>query len=175
MRLSIRAEQMEEIEKKTQDRFVRRIALHLRENYADAEVILADEEKYTVSTLPKGTLTELVKTGIARARTFQMTFESSIAAFTALMFEISPNFYTNSMCQVILTDEGVEPNKRIDPLLEVLSEKSIKTMKSKYDPKAWKLDKDEIEKAEQPPENPIPPTNAETPDNIDFLATIKVN
>lgn len=165
---------MSEIEEKTQDRFVRRIARHLLEDYSEAIVILPDEEKQTVAALPKKTLRDLVRTGVARARHQRFTFESSIAVFTALMFEVAPNFYTNSMCQVILNDENAEPNERIDLLVSVLSEKTVTTMKEKYDPKAWKLD--ESEKVVQPlPENIETPTEADKTQNTDFTATVKIN
>ncbi len=173
MRLSIRAEQMSALETETQEKFVRRIAAHLLENYADSEVILPTQEKLVVSALPKKSLRKLVRTGIVRARKYKLTFESSISAFTALMFEISPNFYTNSMCQVILNDEGTEPNSRIDYLLDVLSEKTVKTMKEKYDPEAWKLEEGE-ENIKPPAENPVPIVNSEVVEDIAFLETVKI-
>ncbi|HRH41120.1 MAG TPA: hypothetical protein PKY82_05705 [Pyrinomonadaceae bacterium] len=165
---------MSEIEEKTQDRFVRRIARHLLEDYSNATVFLPDEEKLTVSTLPQKTLRDLVRTGIARARHQRFTFESSIAVFTTLMFEVAPNFYTNSMCQVILNDENAEPNERIDLLVSVLSEKTIETMKGKYDPKAWKLDESE-KIVQQAPEIKETPVEVDKPQNTDFTATVKIN
>lgn len=128
------------IESETQERFVRRIAAHLLAEYSTATVILPNTERFTVNTLEKETLFELVRIGITRARIYKMTFESSIAAFTALMFEISPNFHTNRICQVVFNDDQVAPNDQIELLMNTLTDKSILSMQENYDPVSWKLD-----------------------------------
>ena len=138
MRLSIRNEQMSVIEAVAQEKFVRRIAAHLLEEYSKAVVILPVDEKFTVDELPEETLYDLIRVGIERARGHGLTFESSIAAFTAVMFEIAPNFDTHQLCQVLLNDEEVEPNARLDELLNVLTEKNWESIRTDYDPKAWK-------------------------------------
>lgn len=169
MRLSIRTEQMSFIESETQEKFVRRIAAHLLAEYSNAAVILPDGGKSTVSGLPKETLLELARIGIARARTFKMTFESSIAAFTALMFEISPNFHTNRICQVIFNDDQVQPNDQIELLVNTLTEKNILNMQENYDPAAWKLDDVPDEQ-----ENTESTGNLNEPNEFDFMKTVKV-
>jgi hypothetical protein len=172
MRLSIRAEQMTAIELETQEKFVRRMAAHLLEAYPKAIVILpAGEEKQTVDTLPKETLLELVRIAIARARSYDLTFESAIAGFTALMFEIAPNFHTSRICQVVFNDAEIEPNVKIDLLVSMLTEKNVVTMQEHYDPAAWKLD--------EVPETENPAPGAETanppePNNTDYLETVKI-
>ena len=171
MRLTIRAEQMSEIEQGTQEKFVQRIASHLLEDYPDAVVILPSEEKFTVDTLPKETLYDLVRVSIARAREFRMVFESSIAAFTAIMFETAPNFYKHTLCQVILNDD-LEPDAQIDMLLSVLNEKTIKTIQERYDPTAWKLD-EEPNEPNEPNEIEAPPAIKRQPRDYDFMDTIK--
>ena len=138
MRLSVRAEQKSVIESVAQENFVRRIAAHLREDYAASAVTLPGGEKTTVGQMPDETLYDLIRTGIARARGYGMTFESSISAFTAVMFEVSPNFDTHRLSQVLLNDEEVEPNKRLDELLGVLTEKNWESIRADYDPNAWK-------------------------------------
>jgi len=173
MRLSIRAEQMSAIELETQERFVQRISAHLLEKYPGALVTLPGGEQMTVDTLPKEILSDLVRTGIARARSLEMTFESSIAAFTALMFEIAPNFYTNRICQVVFNDEGAEPNERVDLLLTMMSEKSVETMRADYDPAAWKIE-EATENTDQTPETAAPNTDQAEPANLDFLETVKM-
>lgn len=157
------------IESETQERFVRRIAAHLLAEYSTAKVILPDGRNFTVNTLPKETLLELVRIGISRARTFKMTFESSISAFTALMFEISPNFYTNRICQVVFSDDQIQPNDQIELLVNTLTEKNILSMQENYDPAAWKLD----EMPEQQ-ENIEPTGNLNEPNDLDLMKTIKV-
>ena len=150
MRLSIRAEQKVVIEAVAQENFVRRIAAHLLEEYSKAVVILPSDEKLTVDELPEETLHNLVRVGIERARGHGLTFESAISAFTAVMFEVAPNFDTHRLSQVLLNDEEVEPNARLDELLNVLSEKNWESIREDYDPKAWKPAQTEDEASETP-------------------------
>lgn len=139
MLLSIRAEQMAVIETVAQEGFVRRIAEHLRADYPQARVRLPDEDNYTVEGLPEEKLHELVRSGIRRARSYGLTLESSIAGFVAVMFEVAPNFDTHRLCQVLLNDEEVEPDRRLDEMLDVLTEKNWESIRVDYDPTAWEF------------------------------------
>lgn len=142
MRLSIRAEQMTVIEAVAQENFVRRIAAHLLAEYPKAVVSLPDDEKSTVDELPEETLHDLIRVGIERARGHELTFESAIAAFVAVMFEVAPNFDTHRLSQVLLNDEEIEPNARLDELLNVLNEKNWEAIREDYDPKAWNAEQE---------------------------------
>jgi hypothetical protein len=145
MRLQIRAEQMSEIQASTEENFVRRIAAHLLERYAKTVVTLPDN-KSSVDELPEETLHSMVRTGIERARRlYGLDFESSIAAFCALMFEVAPNFDSHKLSQVILNDENVEPNNRVNEMLEILSENNWETIKKTYDAEAWQPKTEVIE------------------------------
>lgn len=168
MRLSIRNEQMSVIEAVAQEKFVRRIAAHLLKEYSKAVVILPDDKKFTVDELPEETLYDLVRTGMERARRYGLTFESSIAAFTAVMFEVAPGFDTHQLSQVLLNDEEVEPNARLDELLNVLTEKNWESIRADYDPQAWKP-KQEIDVEETSKKEEI----KAKPKDSDFQATVK--
>lgn len=171
MRLSIRAEQIAVVEAVAEENFARRLAAHLTEEYPNAAVTLPDEEKSTVAELPAETLHELVRVAIARARGYGMTFESAISAFTAVMFEISPNFDTHRLCQVLFNDEEVEPNRRIDEVLDVLTEKNWESIRADYDPQAWRP---EAEGINETPENDQPQTNTNEPGETNFQETVKI-
>ncbi len=172
MRLSIRPEQKSVIEVVAQENFVRRIAAHLLEEYPAAVVTLPGDEKFAVAELPEETLHELIRTGIARARRYEMTFESSISAFTAVMFEVAPNFDTHRLCQVLLNDAEVAPNDRLDELLNVLTEKNWESIKAEYDPNAWKPAEEPDAVSAAPDEQKAAPNE---PKNIDLEATVLVN
>lgn len=163
MRLSIRAEQKSVIEAVAQENFVRRIAAHLLAEYPTAVVSLPNDEKFAVEELPEETLYDLVRVGIERARSHSLTLESVIAAFTAVMFEVSPNFDEHRLCQVLLNDEDVEPNERLDELLNVLTEKNWESIREDYDPNAWKP----AEEGEETPE-----TKKIKPTNLDLQETV---
>lgn len=173
MRLAIRSEQMLVIEAVAEENFVRRIADHLLEQYPKAMVRLPDDKNSTVEELDEETLHSLVRTGIARARSYQLSFESSIAAFTAVMFEVAPNFDTHRLSQVLLNDDEVEPNDRLDELLNVLTEKNWESIREDYDPQAWIL-KEENGAVEEPQATDEPVGTQKKPDDPDFLETVKI-
>jgi hypothetical protein len=182
MRLTIRAEQKAVVEAVAEENFVNRLAGHLRKEYSNAVVTLPVDDKFTVAELALETLHELVRVGIARARGYGKTHESAISAFTAVMFEVSPNFDTHRLCQVLFNDEEVEPNRRIDEVLDVLTEKNWESIRADYDPNAWKPEtapEDATEEApEKAPEKAADKTADKTdtnkPNDNDFLETVKI-
>lgn len=137
MRLTVRQEQMEVMEAVAQAGFERRVADHLRADYASSIVKLPDGGEFPVSELLDETLLKLVSAGIARARGHLMKNESPIVAFVALMFDVSPNFDKHRLCQVLLADEEHEPDERIGPLIDVLTDENWDSIRKDYDPKAW--------------------------------------
>src|SRR5947209_833896 len=108
MSLNIRREQMDVMNAVAEADFERRLSEHLRQNYADSVVRLPDGGEFTVSTLVAETFDTLVRAGMARARAHELTFESSIATFVALMFHVCPNFDEHRLCQVLLADEQTD-------------------------------------------------------------------
>lgn len=172
MRLTIRDEQIAVVEAVAEENFVNRLAAHLLAEYPGAEVTLPDGEKFSLAALPAETLYELVRVGIARARRYGMTFESAISAFAAVMFEISPNFDTHRLCQVLFNDEEVEPNGRLDEVLDVLTEKNWESIRADYDPQAWKPEP--VKDAGATPETIETKSNSNEPGNTDFQETVKI-
>lgn len=156
------------IESVAQENFVRRIAAHLRAEYPQATVTLPTDEEFTVDALPDERLHDLVRTGIARARRYGMTFESSIAAFVAVMFEIAPNFDEHRLCQVLLGDEQTAPDARLDELLDVLTEKNWESIRADYNPQAWTMP-EEIAETKETEE---PPKQADQPKDLNMEETI---
>ncbi len=171
MRLSVRPEQKLVVETVAQENFVRRIVAHLLAEYPKALVTLPTDEKFTVDELPEEKLDDLVRTGIARARGHGLTFESSISAFTAVMFEIAPNFDEHRLSQVLLNDENIEPNARLDELLDVLTEKNWESIREDYDPQAWVLEEKNDDGETQ--ETDEPQAKTDVPKNVDFDTTVR--
>jgi hypothetical protein len=160
----IRSKQMEAFESAAEENFVRRLTEHLVENYAEAIVRLPDQES-AVDNLPKETLDLLVRRSIERARRYDLSFESSISAFSAMMFEVAPNFDNHSMSRLCLNDANIEPNDRLDELLKLLTEKHWEKIKTDYDVNSWLSDD----------ASAIEPENVETPKNTassDFAETV---
>lgn len=164
----IRAEQMNAFETAAEEKFERRLAAHLRENYGAAVVRLPDSE-LTVGELPEDVLLSLVKNSIERARQYELTFESSISAFSAIRFEVSPNFDKHRLSQVLLKDETVEPDARLNELLEVLTEKNWETIRGEYDVNAWQ---EESENKAEESENTDDTEKTNEAKNIEFADTV---
>lgn len=126
----------------TEENFIRRIAAHIREEYAKSVVKLPDSE-LAVEELPEDTLHLMVRGAVEKARSYGLTFESSIAAFAAVMFEVAPNFDEHRLCQVLLDDEEIEPDLRLDEMLGVLTQKNWDSIRESYDANAWRLSSEE--------------------------------
>ncbi len=160
----IRSEQMEVFESAAQEDFVRRLGTHLCENYSNSVVRLPDQEAF-IKELPEETLDRLIRCSIARARSYQLSFESSISAFSAIMFDVAPNFDKHSMSKLCLNDQNIEPNARLNELLKILTEEHWDKIRKDYDVNVWQSD----------PENPKDPEAVEgkaSPENSDFAATV---
>jgi len=140
----IRSEQIAVFNAIAKTNFVRKLCMHLRTNYAETVVRLPGENS-VLGELSDDTLETLVRSGVRRAREYGISFESTISAFVALMFEIAPNFHTHEIAQPVLKDENVEANSRVDILLERLSEEDLSKIKETYDVNAWKQNEEGIE------------------------------
>ena len=135
---------MSVIQSAAEENFAQRLGKHLRARYSDAVVILPDRET-TVGELADADFLPLVQISIDRARSRDFSFESSISAFSALMFRVAPNFDAHELAQPFLTDENIEPNARLDSMIEQLTEKDWETIKKTYDASAWKPPQPETE------------------------------
>src|SRR4051794_22899256 len=107
MRLLIRPEQLSVIQTSAEEKFVLRLGEHLRTHYSKAVVKTAEDQQSTIGELSDENFYPLVRIGIERARSHNFSYESSISAFTALMFEVAPNFDLHELVQPFLTDEKV--------------------------------------------------------------------
>lgn len=139
MRLNVRREQIEVMNAVAEVNFERRLALHLRENYRESVVKLPDGGEFTVGTLMAETLERLVAVGIARAKQRELTLESTISLFVALMFHVAPNFDRHRLCEVMLGDEDKTPDERLEEIPKVLSDSNWETIRKGYDPTFWEM------------------------------------
>lgn len=105
--LKITRLQMATIDHSVEDAYARDMALYLREEHADEVGGLSDKE-----------LLARVNVAIARALTYELTWDESITAFVAIMFVVAPTFDEQPAIRAVLRDERVPPNLRIDALWE---------------------------------------------------------
>jgi hypothetical protein len=137
--LKVRKEQIEAFKPQAEASFVSKVVDYLRENHADV-LVQFPEEASPVKEISEERLREMARNGIARARAYGMTWESSITAFVVLMFVIAPNFDDHPLIHRVLSDEKVGPNSRIDQLWERTSEENWKVAKQDYNRSAWRLE-----------------------------------
>ncbi|HEV2763897.1 MAG TPA: hypothetical protein VGV38_13025 [Pyrinomonadaceae bacterium] len=109
--LRINRNQLEVFEGAAEARFAARLVGYLREHHAEAVAGLDDD-----------TLKARALLGVRRARSYGLTWDSKVAAFVALMFEISPSFDRHPRIREGLTDRNVAPNYRLDILLNRTSD-----------------------------------------------------
>jgi hypothetical protein len=102
---------MEAFREAVERAFMARVIGHLHDYHAKAVV-----------DLHGAALEEEVAQGIARARSFGLTWESTIATFVALRFEVARDFDEHPHIHQILMDESVPPDSRIDLLLQQVSD-----------------------------------------------------
>lgn len=164
----IRAEQMDVFRSAAEENFEQRLIRHLRENYADSVVRLPETES-PLSELSEETLHSLVKVSIERARSYGLSFESSISAFSALMFEAAPNFDAHNLSSLCLHDENIAPNERIDEILNLLTEEHWERIRKDYDARAWQPNAERAETAEETGKGE---NQAEKTANPDFAETV---
>jgi hypothetical protein len=82
-------------------------------------------------------LISMVKIGIERAQAAGVTRTEDIAAFVALMFEVSPKFYRHPQVAAVLADQNFPIGERIQQLPVRVSDEAWEEISQVYDPKFW--------------------------------------
>lgn len=134
--LTIRADQIQAFHSVADAMFIDRVSQYLKEHHADTSIRLL-EGVSTVRDLPDETLREFIRNGLARARSYDLTHESALAAFIVLQFETAPNFDDHPLLRRALRDERCETNLRIDRLMEQATPENWQAVKERYDANAW--------------------------------------
>lgn len=124
--MRIRPEQFDVFQPRADEQFVGRVVEHLRRAHPDV-----------VGRLPAGVLCEMAQGGLARARRYGLTLESSITAFITLMFLVAPNFDEHPLIRHVLSDERLQPDERVAALRDRVSPGSWEKAERRYDPRAW--------------------------------------
>jgi len=98
---------------------------------------LCEESPELIERIPPDDLREMVRNGLARARSHGLRSPGDLAAFVSIMFEIAPNFDEHPAIRQALDDARVPVDKRIDTLFERVPEKAWEEAEKNYDAKAW--------------------------------------
>lgn len=123
--IQLRPEQIAAFQRQAETGLLDRIVQHVRTEHA-----------VIVNGFPDPTVREMVQNGIARARRYGLTWESSLTAFVGLMFAVAPNFDEQPAIHGVLTDGHFAADERIERLLR-LRDRHWNDARSRYDERAW--------------------------------------
>ena len=82
-------------------------------------------------------LGKMIRTGIERAKSHDLTRSEDIAAFVALMFEIAPKFDEQEEIKAILNDTMFPPDERLYQLFERVSDGAWEEAEKLYEDTFW--------------------------------------
>jgi len=105
---------------------VKVIYWHLRNHHARA-----------VQFLDKNVLENRIQFAIAKARRYALGTVSDLAGFTALMFELAPNFDDHPSFRSVLLDPTVPPEAKLRRLSQTITDREWKEAMSLYDRAFW--------------------------------------
>jgi hypothetical protein len=134
--LRIRREQVEAFQPVADTEFFLRIVEHLQKKYPQT-VVRVQKGPTLMSRLPDASLLELVQNGVARARSYGLSLESSISAFVVLRFKAAPNFDQHPRINKVLIDDRMPPNSRMQIVLDKTPSSVWAETMERYDPAAW--------------------------------------
>ncbi|HKR11882.1 MAG TPA: hypothetical protein VJT15_07490 [Pyrinomonadaceae bacterium] len=109
---------------------------YLRAEQRELQVHLPGET-LMLGQIDDRTLREMVRHGIERARSYGITWESTLTSFVAIMFLVAPGFDENSHVKQVLGNQEMAADLRVDELLSVISEDTWAEVKRGYDVNAW--------------------------------------
>jgi hypothetical protein len=125
--LVIRQQQIDTLIKGSDEEFIEFLVAHVKEEQPDLVTEYDDE-----------TLRVMVKGGIRRAESHDLTTAEDITAFISIMFEISPNFDEQPQIKAVLNDDKFEPEARIERLWSsVVTEDDWEEADKNYNKDAW--------------------------------------
>lgn len=124
--LIIREKQIQHFIAADEDQLVKLITRIVREANVERTADYEDE-----------TLEKMVKTGIERAKGYDLQNAEDIAAFVAVMFEIAPNFDEQEQIKAVLADTNFPPADRFYQLFERVSDEDWKSAENLYNADVW--------------------------------------
>ena len=134
--LRIRAEQIRPFEQDAQKAFVNRVMNYLRENHP-GEIVRFRGTQTTVRELAEANLRLLVENGVARAKSYGMTWKSALISFVVMMFIVAPNFDCHAYAAGVLRDENIPADRRLEIITEKVTDADWEKFKQSYNEKDW--------------------------------------
>ena len=124
--LVIRQKQLDSFLMGDEDKFVRFVAEHIRENHPQR-----------VSECPENLLEQMVRFGLQRARSYGFERAEDLTAFVAVMFDIAPNFEEQSKIKESLEDNKIPTNDKFDWLWNRTTDEDWEEAKKNCKAELW--------------------------------------
>src|SRR5438270_6392629 len=124
--LSIRPEQLKALSSVPEQAFADALYDFARDNLA-----------LWVRSLSPDVLRNRITSGVERARSHGFEWQSSIAAFVALMLRFSPNFDEYPPIRALLDENGAEREERAERLFTEITPEQWLAVEERYGPYAW--------------------------------------
>lgn len=125
--LDLEREQLNQCSKAIEEDLVRVIYWHLRNHHAKV-----------VQHLERYDLEERVNVTIARGRGYGFQTIADLAGYSALMFELAPNFDEHPSFRKILADRELLPELKLRRLSQQISETDWREALARYDKSFWR-------------------------------------
>lgn len=124
--VTIRRDQIAMFDQHAEAQFINRLMDFLRQTQPTAGPPVSDE-----------TLRKMTENGVRRARSHGLDWESSIAAFVSLMFQIAPNFDEHPAFRAVLEDPSLPANQRLLHLDQRVPPSAYVEAAQNYNMGAW--------------------------------------
>lgn len=99
---------------------------------------LRNHHSKVIQHLERGQLEKRIEVAVARGRRYGFQTISDLAGFSALMFELAPNFDEHPSFQRILADRETLPELKLRRLSQQISEKDWREALGLYDKMFWR-------------------------------------
>jgi hypothetical protein len=127
---------MEALARQSERDFENRLVEHVRTRRGKLKVP-TPAGGTAVAELPESEIRQMVRLGIAKARQYGMTWQSSVAAFTVLMFDVGPSLDQHPTVRAELTHPDVPDQSRVEHLVAAVPATVWQEVRKSYDGQAW--------------------------------------
>lgn len=98
---------------------------------------LRNHHSKSVQFLERGVLENRIQFAIAKGRRYSLGTVADLAGFTALMFELAPNFDEHPSFRAVLLDPSIPGESKMRRLSQVISDQEWNEAQSLYDRSFW--------------------------------------
>jgi hypothetical protein len=134
----IRNEQIRAFQPEAEAAFERRAADYLKKKHSGVSVLLPGSTT-TIGELSDEKLLELVRGGIARARSYGIEWKSTLLSFVTLLFLAAPNFDRHPKAVRFFSKNERITDEMLKDFLDTMTDEDWEEVEKAYDAGAWNI------------------------------------